>query len=197
MSAPPVDGVILAAGLSTRMARPKPTLEVGSETFLERAARTLGNAGCRRTYVVANPESGWLDEAASLGLGVVINDRPGSEQIDSLRAALEQIPDDTGAVLVLPVDLPLVGERTAADVVAAYSADPAPLVLPFHSGVAGHPVLLARELFEEVLTGSFEEGVRSLILAHAHDLREVKVTDPGILIDIDTPDDYWRFIEQK
>ncbi|MGH7464265.1 MAG: nucleotidyltransferase family protein, partial [Longimicrobiales bacterium] len=78
-----------------------------------------------------------------------------------------------------------------------FRESPGPLILPFHNGVAGHPVLIGRELFGEILTRTFEEGLRSLIMESARTLREVRVVDPGILIDIDTPDDYWRFIEAK
>lgn len=194
---PPIDGVILAAGLSRRMARPKPLLEVGGMTFLERAARLLHAAGCRHRYVVANADADWVNHAAGLGLQMIINPHPESEQVDSLRLLLERLPSDTGAVLVLPVDVPLIMEETAAAVAASYRREPAPLIVPFHNTVAGHPILLGRELFQEILTRPLEEGVRSLIMSHARELREVKVTDPGILIDIDTPDDYWRYIEQK
>jgi molybdenum cofactor cytidylyltransferase len=194
----PVDGVILAAGASERMARPKPLLRVGEETFIERAARTLQAAGCRTVYAVVSPGADWVEAAArDLGVEVLVNERPGAEQIDSLRLALANVGDDVAAVLVLPVDLPLVTPETARAIVAAFELDPGPLYLPFHNGVAGHPVLLGRELFDELLHAPLEEGVRTLIMSHARDLREVKVVDPGILIDIDTPDDYWRYIEAK
>lgn len=195
---PPIDGIILAAGLSSRMARPKPLLEVGSLTFVERATHTLRHAGCRRTYVVVNADAAWAQEHAErLGFEVVVNGQPESEQIDSLRLALERVDGEAGAVLVLPVDLPLIMEDTALAIADSFRMDPGPLIVPFHNGVAGHPVLLGRTLFAEILSTPYEEGVRSVIMAHARDLREVKVADPGILIDIDTPDDYWRFIEKK
>jgi molybdenum cofactor cytidylyltransferase len=148
--------------------------------------------------MVASAGADWAPAAAAeLGLELVINDLAESEQIDSLRLVVRALPADTAAVLVLPVDLPLVMEETAAAVVAAYHATPAPVYLPFHNTVAGHPVLLGRELFDEILVRELDEGIRSLIMAHARDLREVKVVDPGILIDIDTPDDYWRYLETK
>jgi molybdenum cofactor cytidylyltransferase len=198
MKAPAVDGVILAAGLSSRMERPKPLLNVGAMTFLERAVATLRVAGCRRTYVVVNANDDDTCQAASgLGVDVVMNEYPESEPIDSLRLVLEQLPDDAAAVLVLPVDLPLIAEETVTAIVRSFRENPGPLILPFHNGVAGHPVLIGRDLFGDIMTRPFDEGLRSLIMESARTLREVKVVDPGILIDIDTPDDYWRFIETK
>lgn len=198
MSAPAVDGIILAAGLSRRMERPKPLLKVGALTFLERAVNTLRAGGCRRTYVVVNAlEDGAGDAARGLDVEVVLNEDPESEPLDSIRLVLERLPDDTAALVVLPVDLPLIAEETAAALVRSFRENPGPLILPFHNGVAGHPVLISRDLFPDVLTRPLEEGLRSLIMESARTLREVKVIDPGILIDIDTPDDYWRFIETK
>lgn len=198
MSAPAVDGVILAAGLSSRMERPKPLLNVGSMTFLERAVKTLQVAGCRRTYAVVNAsEDGTGESARALGVEVVVNDEPESAPVDSLRLVLERLPDDAAAVVVLPVDLPLISEETVTAIVRSFRESPGRLILPFHNGVAGHPVLIGRELFDDVMTRDLEEGLRSLIMESARTLREVRVVDPGILIDIDTPDDYWRFIETK
>jgi molybdenum cofactor cytidylyltransferase len=194
----PVDGVILAAGLSSRMRKPKPLLEVGTGTFAGRAVDTLRAAGLRSIVLVANGDAEWAPPfAAERGLRLVLNERLESEQIDSLRLAIRALPADSAAALVLPVDLPLVREQTSRALVQAWRQEPALLYLPFHNTVAGHPVLLDAGLYEEVLTTELDEGLRTLILSHARDLREVKVDDPGILIDIDTPDDYWRYVEAK
>jgi molybdenum cofactor cytidylyltransferase len=197
MNAASVDGVILAAGLSSRMERPKPLLMVGQVTFIERALTTLRRAGCRRIYIVVNAHAAWTSDIEGDDVEAVVNDYPESEPVDSVRVALERVPADTAAVLVLPVDLPLISEETAAALVASFKAEPGHLILPFHNGVAGHPILVGRELFSEILTRPLDEGLRTLIMENARTLREVKVVDPGILIDIDTPDDYWRFIETK
>jgi molybdenum cofactor cytidylyltransferase len=193
-----VDGVILAAGLSSRMGQPKPLLEVGSATFAERAVATLHAAGCRTIVLVANTGADWAASlAAESGAVLVVNPRAESEQVDSLRLGVQALPADSEAALVLPVDLPLIAGETASALVRAWRAEPALLYLPFYNTVAGHPVLLDARLYDELLTADLEEGLRTLIIRHARDLGEVKVDDPGILIDIDTPDDYWRHIEAK
>jgi molybdenum cofactor cytidylyltransferase len=193
-----VDGVVLAAGRSSRMEQPKPLLAVGSDTFLQRAVQILRAANCHRIYVVVNAGAEWSSGlAADPDVEVVVNQQPDSEQVDSLRLVLERLPESTRGILILPVDLPLVSPESARAVTDAFMQDPGPLYLPFHNTVAGHPVLLGRELFHEVLSSTLKEGMRSLIMKHSSDLREVRVVDPGILIDIDTPDDYWRYIEKK
>jgi molybdenum cofactor cytidylyltransferase len=193
-----VDGIILAAGLSSRMERPKPLLMVGAMTFLERAVQTLRKAECRRIYVVANVGAEWTSQLKDeADIEIVVNEYEESEPVDSVRLALQRVPAETGAILVLPVDLPLISEDTALAVARSFRENPGRLILPFHNGVAGHPVLLGRELFGDILTRPLDEGLRTLIMENARTLREVRVTDPGVLIDIDTPDDYWRFIETK
>jgi molybdenum cofactor cytidylyltransferase len=193
-----VHGVVLAAGESARMGQPKALLTIGSETFLQRAVGTLYAAGCDRVHVVTGPDAGWAEAvAAGLDVDLVANPVPGSEQIDSLRLVLQRLPGDVSAVVVLPVDLPLVTPETVRLLIEAYRGEPAPLLLPFHGAVAGHPVLLDRALFAEILDTVLDEGLRSLILGRTQELREVKVLDPGILIDIDTPDDYRRYIQQE
>jgi CTP:molybdopterin cytidylyltransferase MocA len=199
MSTPtPVDAIVLAAGLSSRMERPKPLLEIGPQTFLERAIRTLREGGCRYVVAVLNGQDEWQERLAdTAGAAVVLNDDSTSEQLESVRRGLRALPEDWAAVALLPVDVPLVSAATVRELVETFRARPAPLLLPFHNGVAGHPVVLARELAGEVLEKDWPEGIRSLIMMHARELQEVRVSDPGILIDVDTPEDYWRYVKDR
>lgn len=190
-----IDGVVLAAGESRRMRRRKSALDVGGETFLARAILTLRGAGCRRVYVVVGADEVGAEMPTDEAVNVVVNERRGSEQVDSLRAALRRLPADSAGVLVLPVDVPLVRPETAASVVSAAARGGAGVIwVPVHGDVAGHPVLIGSALYGELLNEDMPEGVRTLMGRHAEGVREVPVDDAGILIDIDTPDDYRRFI---
>jgi molybdenum cofactor cytidylyltransferase len=193
-----VDAVILAAGQSTRMERPKPLLEVGTETFLERTIRMLKFGGCRYIIAVVNSNDEWIQRLAdATGAAIVVNDNPESQQIDSLRLGVRALPPDWEAVAVLPVDVPLIADSTVKTLLDVVRAERPALTLPFHNGVAGHPVVLGRELESDILDKQWEEGVRSIIMSHARTIREVKVVDPAILIDIDSKEDYWRYVQEK
>jgi hypothetical protein len=101
-----LDGIVLAAGASTRMGEPKALLEVDGSTFLERAVHLLRDAGCRYVVAVVNDDD-WIERLADVsGAAVVINDADGAEQIDSLRLGIANLPDDSHGVMVLPVDFP-------------------------------------------------------------------------------------------
>ncbi len=193
-----VDAVILAAGQSTRMERPKPLLEVGSETFLERTIRMLKFGGCRYIVAVVNTNDEWVQRLAdATGAAIVVNEDPASQQIDSLRLGVRALPSDWDAVAVLPVDVPLIADGTVKTVIDIVRAERPALTLPFHNGVAGHPVVLGRQLESDLMDKTWEEGVRSIIMSQARSIREVKVVDPAILIDIDSKEDYWRYVQEK
>jgi molybdenum cofactor cytidylyltransferase len=190
-----LDGVILAAGRSRRMGRPKGALPVGGETFVQRALRLLRGAGCRRVYLVTAADgSGSQDACEAADVERVINPAAESEQVDSLRLVVRRVPPETGALLVLPVDLPLVMPATAAAVAETWRQHSPPLCVPVHAGVAGHPVLIGRPLFQELLEDTLPEGVRTLLARHAARVREVPVQDVGIHLDIDTPADYRQHV---
>jgi CTP:molybdopterin cytidylyltransferase MocA len=185
----PVSGVVLAAGASVRMGTAKALLTASGETFLDRAVRVLREAGCSEVVVVVNGSASVLDAADALDATVLLNADDGSEQIDSLRIAVEAVALDCTAVVVLPVDLPLIRVDTIARVVRAFRDGEGRIIVPAHAGVAGHPVAIDRDLFGE-LRDDLPEGLRSLLERRAADVASVAVDDAGVLIDIDTPDDY-------
>jgi molybdenum cofactor cytidylyltransferase len=196
MDAPLVDGIVLAAGRSTRMGAPKPLLKIDGETFLERAVRTLRGGGCRNVVAVLNEAADWAQRLAdTTGAAVVINGDPDAQQVDSLRLALEHVPADAAAVVVLPVDFPRIRGDTVRALVAAHRRHGDAIVLPAYRGEKGHPVLLGRALFEELRTAALPDGLRSLLAAHEAAQRIIDVDDDGVAIDIDTPADYQRHVE--
>ncbi len=188
------DGLVLAAGAAGRMGPPKALLEVEGERFIERTVRVLREGGCRRIYVVAAEIPALHDAIASAGAILVRNADPASEQIESVRLGLRALPDDSTAAAVLPVDCPLVSPATVQLLVAAAKRTTLPVVLPMYNGVGGHPVILRRPFYDTVLESEHPEGLSGIIIAHGHDVELVSVTDPGILVDIDTPEEYGRLI---
>jgi CTP:molybdopterin cytidylyltransferase MocA len=185
-----IAGIVLAGGRSQRMGRPKETLKVGDETFLEHAVRVLREGGCEDIVVVLG-----VDEPELLGLTSGSGARAarsggGPEQIDSLRAGLRALPATAEAAVVVPVDHPLIEPGTVSAIVETFKDCRAPVVRVSHEGRHGHPVLFAATVFDELLSDELPDGARTVARAHADDLVDVDVDDPGVLIDIDTAADY-------
>jgi molybdenum cofactor cytidylyltransferase len=191
-----VVGIILAAGASSRMGRPKALLPIGQDSFVTRVCRTLLEAGVDDLVVVAGPEHAAVAEAvrvAGLTVRVVGNPRRDDGQLSSVLAGLA-VADRPGvdAVLVHLVDAPLVRPETARAVLDAFRRTHAPVVRPEAGGRHGHPVLFSRRVFDDLRRADPAVGAKAVVRAHAADACDVPVDDEGACQDIDTPEDYAR-----
>lgn len=191
-----IDGIVLAAGASKRMGEPKPLMQTDGTTFLERAVRLLRTAGCRYVIAVINDSDDWIARLADTsGAAVVINDQPGTEQIDSLRLGIANLPDGYDAVVVLPVDFPRVKQETVDALLKEFGDTRPPVLNPAHHATPGHPVIFSRDVVTELLRPDLPDGARTVIDNHAAEARILEVDDPGVLIDIDTRADYEEHVE--
>lgn len=197
-AAPPeIAGVVLAAGRSSRMGRPKALLPVGDGTFLDHALETLRAGGCRPLVAVVPPgrEAAAIGARAESGGAIVVeNPAPGAEQIDSLRCGLSSLPAAVQAAVVLPVDHPRADAATVTALIAAFRARGAPIVRPVHDGIPGHPVLFARETWPELAEPDLAHGAREVVHRHHGEIEEVPVADAGVTVDVNTPEEYARMI---
>jgi molybdenum cofactor cytidylyltransferase len=189
-----VAGVVLAAGRSVRMGRPKAFLPLGAgETFLSRVLFTLDAAGAAPLIVVGTAE--WPADPAGVsphGARLVFNPAPDRGQVSSLQCGLAAVPPAISAVLFTLVDVPLVTVvtvRTLIDVMRGTDAD---VVRPERSGRHGHPVLVARTVVEDLLAADVSETARAVLGRYAGSTVDVSVQDEGAFLDIDTPEQYER-----
>ena len=190
-----VAGIVLAAGRSARMGRPKSLLEIGDRTFLERAIGILERGGCTDVIaVLARGEAEGRAGELARAHGAKPVESPGGEQIDSLRMGLAAVPAGAAAAVVLPVDHPLADALTVAVLIGEYEATGAPIVRPVYHDRPGHPILLARVLWPELADPTLEQGARDVIHHHAEEIHDVPIDDRGVTVDVDTPADYQREI---
>ena len=193
-----VTGIILAAGRSTRMGTSKALLIApDGRTFVARLAETLCEGGVDAPVVVGREDDDLLRaevETIGCGVGFVVNaDADEGGQLSSLLAGLRKA-DHPGvrALMVVPVDAPMVTSDTVAALIAAFAATGAPIVRARHRGWNGHPVIFSRALFEELRRADPEAGARAVVRAHQGAIINVDVDDPGVVGDVDTPEDYRR-----
>ncbi len=191
-----VPGIVLAAGQSSRMGRPKALLPLGRETFLSRVVGALRQGGVEDVVVVTGGDRdavaaavrAWPDPPR-----LVHNSRYEEGQLSSLIAAL-QVVDRPGvrAVLVTLVDVPLVSSETVRRVLDAYRRTHAPVVRPVRGTRHGHPVVFDRAIFEALRHADPAQGAQAVVHAHANDIVDVPIDDEGPFLDVDTPEDYER-----
>jgi len=186
--------VILAAGSSSRMGRPKQTLSYRGESLLRRVARAALGAGCRPVVVVTGAAAE-LSRRELEGLGVreVFNQRWETGMASSVRAGVEALlnadPDAAAAVLLL-CDQPHVTAEVISGLVAAHRANGSPVVASVYGGSFGVPALFARALFAELARLEGAAGAKRVIKRHAAEAHFLPF--PGGEVDVDTPDDFSR-----
>ncbi len=184
-----VAAIVLAAGASVHMGRPKALLRVEGRTFVRRILDTLHKGGIEEIVVVLRPHSEAAGEVAAGAGRVVINPRADEGQLSSLLAGLDAV-DVPGleAVLVTLVDVPLIHPSTVRVLIERATTSRASVVRAAYRGVHGHPVIFKRHVFEALRTADPTVGAKSVL--RAADVEDVEVDDPFVARDIDTPEDY-------
>jgi molybdenum cofactor cytidylyltransferase len=193
-------GIILAAGRSSRMGRPKALLPLPADgvSFVATAIRTLREGGVEDLAVVGRPgDSELRREVVRSVPSVALLENPASHlgQLSSLLVGIEYAEQiGAGSVMVLPVDIPLVRAATVAALLAASADRSQPIVRPRHCDRHGHPVLFAAAIFPELRTTDLSLGARAVLRRDPSRVIDVDVDDPGVLRDFDHPDDYRRLL---
>jgi CTP:molybdopterin cytidylyltransferase MocA len=202
----PVLGVVLAAGGSTRMGRPKQLAELNGRPLLAHVLRALddapvagGSGGLKprppvdRVVVALGGAAGEVLDRVDLGRAeplVVEGWTAGMGHV--LASTLAQAGDDWAAVVVLLGDQPLVPAGAVARVVEAWRAGAGPVVTATYGGRPGHPRLFDRRLLPDLLRLTGDTGARDLLAAHPDRVHRVEVGDLGSDADIDVEADLER-----
>ncbi len=187
MKHPPV-GVLLAAGRSTRFGRDKLMFALDDGTPIGmRAARNLIQALPVAVAVVASGASPLAGGLRDLGYRLVQNDAPEQGLSRSLRLGVEGIAASTGWVIAL-ADMPWIAPATIRQVADALM-NGASLAAPRYRGRRGHPAGFASRWRDALTTVGGDRGARDILTAHRAGLVAVEVSDPGVLRDVDTPED--------
>jgi molybdenum cofactor cytidylyltransferase len=188
-----VGGILLAAGESRRMGYPKPLLKLGSRTFIEILADAMLQS-VARLIVVVGAHAEVVRGAIPAYPRIEVIENPGylRGQLSSIKAALPYVGTELGGVLIHLADHPMVRAETFASVIEAYRRLATPIAIASYQGRRGHPVLFARELFVELAAAPEDQGARAVVAADPARVAYVDVDDPGILMDLDTPEDLER-----
>jgi len=191
-----IAAVVLAAGKSERMGRPKMALPWGDTTVLGQVVATLVHAGLDQVLVVTGGGQVEAEQALShlpgdWPLRLVFNpDYAAGEMLSSLQAGIASLDERSEAALIVLGDQPQMEARVVRSILGAYRDAGAGLVIPSYAMRRGHPMLVARSLWAELLALRPPQTLRELIQAHEADVLYVTVDTPSVLQDLDTPADY-------
>ena len=188
-------GLILAAGVSSRMGAFKPMLPVDGQTMIRRVADMMRRAGADPILVVTGYRGEVLERhLEGLNIRFIRNERYYSTQmLDSLVLGLERLEGETRRVLVSPADIPLVEDGTVAALLAAEGD----FVRPLFRGRPGHPVVLSAALLPALRTYGGEGGLKGAVEALGVPVTDVAVEDQGAALDSDTRNEYAALLKYR
>ncbi|HEX9869595.1 MAG TPA: nucleotidyltransferase family protein [Candidatus Tectomicrobia bacterium] len=187
-------GVVLAAGESRRMGQPKQLLPFGEHTILERVVDTLLTAGVGEVIVVL----GHLAERVGAVLGdrpvrTVINASYRQGMLSSVKCGVRAIDASYDAALFALGDQPHIDCAVVSEVIRAYRAGSAGIVIPCYGGKKGHPIIINLQRYREAIVNLPDDaGLNVLMQEHADDVHLIDAATEDIIRDIDVPDDYTR-----
>jgi len=188
MNSSPITGILLAAGASQRFGTDKLTqhLPNGVPVAVQACRRLL--MACERILVVVRPGSTRLiDLLAPLGVDIAVCETASQGMGTSLAFAIQSCPDARGWVVAL-ADMPGIQVETLRQVAAALH-DGALIAAPHFHGRRGHPVGFSAKLGDALMMLQGDQGAKSVLRTHAQSLTRIDCEDPGILWDIDHPED--------
>jgi molybdenum cofactor cytidylyltransferase len=194
-----IPAIVLAAGRSSRMGRPKATLPLGDgDTFLSRIVRTFLEAGVDDVIVVVGHDADAIAQSmaeAAVRARLVLNPHYDRGQLSSILAGLAVVDrPGVAATLVTLVDVPLVSADTVRAVLDCYRRTRVPIVRPTSGSRHGHPLLIDRALFPALRAAEPEAGAKPIVRAHASAAGDIAIADEGAFTDIDTEQEYRKWV---
>lgn len=185
-------GVVLAAGRSRRLGRPKQLLPYRDSTVLDQTLQMARRCGFDQLIVTLGGAADEVRRVVPLdGVQTVVVDDPTSGCSASLRMALESVDPASAGIVLLLGDQPGVTAAAVRRLIETVSGEPI-AVSRYGDGV-GHPFFLSRSMFGELVGLHGDKGVWKLIESGRFEVLEVPVDGP-VPLDVDTWDDYARLL---
>ncbi len=186
--------LIVAAGMSTRMAQFKQLMKIGSLTMAERVIVNFQQAGITEIVMVTGYRSDQLEKALqNFGVTFLKNAQYETTQMfDSAKIGLEYLKERCDNLFFCPVDIPFFMEKTV-EILLEQQGD---IIQPVFGEKAGHPILIRASLIPAILSYQGEGGLKGALNA-IENLKRVRVPveDEAVLMDADTREDFKRLVD--
>ena len=193
-----VSGILLAAGLSTRMGEPKQLLPFGESTIVETVVDNMLGAKFDEVIVVVGHRAEEIQtQLGTRPIKTVFNPDYRDGMLTSAQAGI-QILEANDAFALMLVDQPFITSVLIDQVVDAYQQTEKGIALPSYNYKRGHPVIFDQKYASDILALTSESGgVRTLFKKYSDDIHYVTVDSDSVLRDIDDREDYERALKEK
>ncbi len=183
--------VVLAAGGSRRLGRPKQLVELAGEPLVRHCVRRALAAAVQGAIVVVGAQAeAVLAALRDLPVRIVINARWDEGMSTSIQAGVEALADDAQGVLIVLADQPFVPVEHLQALVSAWRAQPRAIVATAYDDGEGVPAIFPRSRFEDLRALHGDTGARRVLRARAAEV--IGIACPQAAIDIDTEADLQR-----
>jgi len=190
-----ITAVVLAAGQSSRMGRPKQLLPWAETTVLGQTISNLQRSLVDEIVVISGFQAQEISQvSAQFGVSTFVNeDFEIGGMISSVQTALNNIPANREAILIMLADQPMVDTGTLDTLVEAWLRNQGELIAPVYGNRRGNPVIVGRRYFDELLSLPRGSAPRELLRKREEDLALIEVETNAILQDLDRIEDYERW----
>jgi len=196
----PIGILLLAAGASHRMGRPKQLLKIGEETLIERAIKLTQAINHQQTIIVlgANAEKIKPSITPMEKLAVIINENWQRGMGTTVKAGIGFFlaqKQKYSAIIIMVCDQPYLTTEKLEELIAKHQQSKAAIVATTYGGIKGVPVLFDKSIFPRLLQLNKDEGARKIIKNYKGKIATVAF--PEGIIDLDTPAAYQAFLEKQ
>ena len=187
-----VDAIVLAAGLSTRMGRTKALLPWGERTLLRYICEVIAMTGLHTSVVLGYKANSIADTLIGLNVDTLYNENyETGEMLSSLQLGLKALQhSNADACMVLLGDQPAIRPEMIYALWQAHREGRGKNIRPVFDGQPGHPILIDRVFWDEIIELPPGSTPQEVIAAHSDDLYIMEVDTPAVVQDLDTPEAY-------
>jgi molybdenum cofactor cytidylyltransferase len=189
-----ITAIILAAGESKRMGQPKMLMPWGKSTVLQTVISTFQAAEINNILVVTGGAHQQVEALVGKTVQTIFNeDYKKGEMLSSIKSGLSAKMNEASAALICLGDQPQITERSVRSVCETFVKNKSPIVVPSYQMHRGHPWLVIRSLWDELLQMKPPQTPRDFLKKHAQEIQYVNIDSASIIEDLDTPEDYLKY----
>ena len=189
--------IILAAGESRRMGRPKQLLPFGDKTMLECVINAFSSPKVDQIVVVLGHKAKEIAATISTQPTIVTNPDYKRGMFTSVQSGLRAASKQATLVMIALCDQPGLSRLTVEKLIDEFGAKHHKIFIPIYEGRQGHPLLIRADYIKEILGMDQSLTLKHFLAAHAQEVCRLPVSDKGVLVDIDDEADYKQALRNR